>query len=57
MRPREGFGLNGSSGEFYLSGKAILGRKTKEILPLLDGVTIPVIDHENLDRVTAETLV
>ena len=57
MRPREGFGLNGSSGEFYLSGKAILGRKTKEILPLLDGVTIPVIDHENLDRITAETLV
>jgi uncharacterized membrane-anchored protein len=57
MRSREGFGLNGSSGEFYLSGKAILGRKTKEILPLLDGVTIPVIDHENLDRITAETLV
>jgi uncharacterized membrane-anchored protein len=57
MRPREGFGLNGSRGEFYLTGKAILGRKTKEILPLLDGVTIPVIDHENLDRITAETLV
>jgi uncharacterized membrane-anchored protein len=57
MRPKESFGLNGSSGEFYLSGKAILGKKTKEILPLLDGVTIPVIDHENLDRITAETLV
>jgi uncharacterized membrane-anchored protein len=57
MRRGEGFGLNGSSGEFYLSGKAILGTKTKEILPQLDAVTIPVIDHENLDRITAETLV
>ena len=57
MRRGEGFGLNGSSGEFYLSGKAILGTKTKEILPRLDAVTIPVIDHENLDRITAETLV
>ena len=54
---RENFGLDGSSGEFYLSGKAILGTKTKEILPHLDAVTIPVIDHENLDRITAETLV
>lgn len=57
MRRGEGFGLDGSSGEFYLSGKAILGTKTKEILPRLDAVTIPVIDHENLDRITAETLV
>ncbi|MDF2701178.1 MAG: thiamine pyrophosphokinae, catalytic region [Rubrobacteraceae bacterium] len=57
MRRGEGFGLNGSSGEFYLLGKAILGTKTKEILPQLDAVTIPVIDHENLDRITAETLV
>jgi uncharacterized membrane-anchored protein len=57
MRYREGFGLNGSSGEFYLLGRAILGKKTKEILPQLDGLTIPVIDHENLDRITAESLV
>src|ERR687897_1823978 len=57
MRRGEGFGLNGTSGEFYLSGKAILGTKTKEILPRLDAVTIPVINHENLDRVTAETMV
>ncbi|MEW6635278.1 MAG: putative cytokinetic ring protein SteA [Actinomycetota bacterium] len=46
------------SGEFRLSGQAVLAaRKTKEILPRLDGTTIPVIDHENLDRVTAERLV
>ncbi|MDQ3794014.1 MAG: putative cytokinetic ring protein SteA [Actinomycetota bacterium] len=58
MRRRgESFGLNGSSGEFYLSGRAILATKTKEILPQLDAVTIPVLDHENLDRITAETLV
>ena len=58
MRRRgESFGLDGSSGEFYLSGRAILATKTKEILPQLDAVTIPVLDHENLDRITAETLV
>ena len=57
MRTREGIGLGGSGGEFRLSGRAILGTKTKKILPLLDGATIPVIDHENLDRITAETLV
>ena len=57
MRRGEGLGLGGSGGEFRLSGKAILGTKTKKILPLLDGATIPVIDHENLDRITAETLV
>ena len=54
---RRGEGLGGSGGEYRLSGKAILGTKTKKILPLLDGATIPVIDHENLDRITAETLV
>ena len=43
--------------EFRLVGRAVLGMKTKEILPHLDAVTIPVINHENLDRVTAETLV
>ena len=43
--------------EFRLSGRAVLGRKTKEIVPRLDASSIPIIDHENLDRVTAETLV
>jgi uncharacterized membrane-anchored protein len=47
----------GMDGEFRLKGRAVCGMKTKEILPLLDAVTIPVINHENLDRVTAETLV
>jgi len=57
MRHRESFGFSGSSGELYVSGRAVLGKKTKEILPQIDAVTIPVIDHENLDRITAETLV
>lgn len=43
--------------EFRLRGRAVLGRKTKEIVPRLDASSIPIIDHENLDRVTAETLV
>ena len=47
----------GMDGEFRLSGKAVLGMKTKEILPHLNAATIPVINHANLDRVTAETLV
>jgi uncharacterized membrane-anchored protein len=46
-----------SAGEFRLSGRAVLGIKTKEILPQLDVASIPVINHENLDRITAETLV
>jgi uncharacterized membrane-anchored protein len=54
MRPADRLGMNG---EFRLTGRAILGMKTKEILPQLDAVTIPVINHENLDRITAETLV
>lgn len=49
--------VNGSDGEFCLSGRAVLGHKTKEIVPRLNAGTIPVINHENLDRVTAETLV
>ena len=51
--------LRGSRGgeEFRLRGRAVLGRRTKEIVPRLDASTIPCIDHENLDRVTAETLV
>ena len=47
----------GGGEEFRLRGRAVLGRKTKEIVPRLDASSIPIIDHENLDRVTAETLV
>ena len=54
MRPADRLGMNS---EFRLTGRAVLGVKTKEILPQLDAVTIPVINHENLDRITAETLV
>ena len=43
--------------EFRLVGRAVLGRKTKEIVSRLDASTVPILDHENLDRVTAETLV
>jgi uncharacterized membrane-anchored protein len=57
MSSADGLAFNGSSGEFRLSGRAVLGMKTKEILPQLDAATIPVINHENLDRMTAETLV
>jgi uncharacterized membrane-anchored protein len=46
-----------TDGEFRLVGRAVLGMRTKEILPHLDAVTIPVINHENLDRVTAEMMV
>ncbi len=48
---------NGTGGEFRLSGTAVLGMKTKEIVPRLGPGKIAVIHHENLDRVTAETLV
>ena len=57
MSSADGLGFNGSGGEFRLSGKAVLGKRTKEILPHLDAATIPVINHENLDRITAERLV
>jgi uncharacterized membrane-anchored protein len=50
-------GRRSPEGEFRLSGRAVLGMRTKEIAPRLDASTIPVINHENLDRVTAETLV
>ena len=43
--------------EFRLTGRAVLGRKTKQIVRSLDASSVAVIDHENLDRVTAETLV
>ena len=54
MRPADRLGMNG---EFRLKGRAVLGMRTKEILAYLDAATIPVINHKNLDRVTAETLV
>jgi uncharacterized membrane-anchored protein len=57
MMSTDGLSFNGSGGEFRLTGRAILGRKTKEILPRLGAATIPVINHQNLDRVTAERLV
>jgi uncharacterized membrane-anchored protein len=57
MSSADGLSYNGTGGEFRLSGRAVLGMKTKEILPQLDAGTIPVINHENLDRITAETLV
>jgi uncharacterized membrane-anchored protein len=57
MRSTDRLGFNSSGGEFRLFGRALLGMKTKEILPRLDAVTIPVINHENLDRITAETMV
>ena len=57
MRFTDGLSFNGLSDEFRLLGRAVLGMRTKEILPRLDAATIPVINHENLDRVTAETLV
>jgi len=57
MRSTDALGFNGSGGEFRLFGRAVLGMKTKEILPQLDAVTIPVINHKNLDRITAERLV
>jgi len=54
MRPADRLGMDG---EFRLRGRAVLGMKTKEILAHLDAETIPVINHKNLDRVTAESLV
>ncbi len=54
MRPADPLGIDG---EFRLVGRAVLGMKTKEILSQLDAVTIPVINHQNLDRITAETMV
>jgi uncharacterized membrane-anchored protein len=57
MSSSDGLSFSGSDGEFRLSGRAVLGMKTKEILPQLDAATIPVINHKNLDRVTADTLV
>lgn len=38
-------------------GRVVLGMKTKDIIPKLDASTIPVINHENIDRVAAEALV
>ncbi|MBA2374550.1 MAG: putative cytokinetic ring protein SteA [Rubrobacteraceae bacterium] len=47
----------GPGGDLRLSGRAVVGKKTKNIVPRLDGGCIPIVDHENLDRVTAESLV
>ena len=44
-------------GEFRLLGKAVLGKRTKDMIRRLDPTTIPIIDHEDLDRVAAEALV
>ncbi|QYJ14687.1 hypothetical protein Rxycam_00489 [Rubrobacter xylanophilus DSM 9941] len=44
-------------GGVRISGRAVPGRKTKRIIPRLGPETIPIIDHENLDRLTAEALV
>jgi uncharacterized membrane-anchored protein len=57
MSSSDGLSFSGSGGELRLSGRAVLGMKTKEILPQLDAATIPVINHKNLDRVTADMLV
>src|SRR3712207_5969854 len=57
MSPADGLSFKGSGDEFRLLGRAVLGMRTKEILPQLDAATIPVINHKNLDQVTAETLV
>lgn len=48
--------MNGSD-DFRLAGRAVLGHKTKDIVSRLSAGTIPVLNHENLDRVTAEMLV
>ena len=40
-----------------LSGRAMLGLKTKDLAPLLGASNIPIINHENIDRVAAESLV
>lgn len=40
-----------------LSGRAMLGLKTKDLVPRLNPSDIPVINHENIDRVAAESLV
>ncbi|ABG04414.1 Thiamin pyrophosphokinase, catalytic region [Rubrobacter xylanophilus DSM 9941] len=44
-------------GGVRISGRAVPGRRTKRILPRLGPGTIPIVDHENLDRLTAEALV
>ncbi len=49
--------VTGDVEEFRLSGLAVLGQKTKDIVPSLGPGMIPIINHEDLDRVTAETLV
>lgn len=40
-----------------ITGRAVLGMRTKDLVPRLDETTIPIINHENIDRVAAEALV
>ncbi|AHY46741.1 putative membrane-anchored protein conserved in bacteria [Rubrobacter radiotolerans] len=42
---------------FRLTGRAVVGRKTKDLIGRLSEETVAIIHHENLDRVTAESLV
>ena len=48
--------VRSSRNSYPLSGYAVLGLKTKDIIPKLDATTIPIINHENIDRVAAEAL-
>lgn len=47
---------NGGPEDFGLPGKAVLGKRTKDMISRLGPTSIPVIDHEDLDRVAAESL-
>ena len=49
--------LRGPKNSSPLMGRAVLGLKTKDIIPKLDATTVPVINHENIDRIAAEALV
>lgn len=49
--------VRASTDSLHLSGRAVLGMKTKDIVPKLDATTVPIINHENIDRVAAEALV
>ncbi|MGI8649932.1 MAG: putative cytokinetic ring protein SteA [Rubrobacter sp.] len=57
MKPASQNGTPEGGGLVRLTGRALLGRKTKDLVSRLTEEHIPIIHHENLDRVTAETLV
>lgn len=57
MKPLRRISAEVSGEELRLKGRAVLGKKTKDIISSLGPNTIPVLHHENLDRVTAENLV